>query len=117
MTADPRTQPTAVKIHLTSGAGVDITWADGHQSHYDFDYLRERCPCATCRDQREKAAGKILLPLYKEKPRALQAEPVGHYAVRFTFSDGHATGIYSFEHFRDICPCPACRPTKADEPV
>jgi len=116
MTADQRTQPTSVKIHLTSGAGVDITWADGHQSRYDFDYLRDRCPCATCRDLREKArlpagqaASKTVLPLYREKTRARQAEPIGHYAVRFAFSDGHATGIYSFDYFREICPCAECR--------
>ena len=109
MPTNPRTQPTGVKIHLTSGAGVDITWADDHHSHYDFDYLRNRCPCATCRDLREKAAGKTVLPLYREKPRALQAEPIGHYAVRFAFSDGHATGIYSFDFFREICPCAECR--------
>lgn len=108
MSNNPRTQPTSVKIHLTTGAGVAIDWADGHQSHYEFDYLRERCPCATCRTQRETAAGKTALPLYKEKARALRAEPVGHYAVRFTFSDGHSTGIYSFDYFREICPCPDC---------
>ena len=51
---DPRNKPAAVKIHVTTGAGVDIAWADGHASHYDFPYLRELCPCATCNDEREK---------------------------------------------------------------
>ena len=54
---DPRKKPTAVKIHVSTGAGVDITWADGHASHYDFPYLRDACPCATCNDEREKKAG------------------------------------------------------------
>src|SRR5271169_4044398 len=53
---DPRKKPTAIKIHVSTGAGVDITWADGHASHYDFPYLREACPCATCNDEREKKA-------------------------------------------------------------
>src|SRR2546430_7751186 len=43
-------------VHVSSGAGVDVTWADGHASHYEFAYLREECPCATCSDAREKKA-------------------------------------------------------------
>lgn len=113
MSSNPRTQPTGVKIHVTTGAGVDIDWADGHRSHYPFDYLRRRCPCATCRHQREQAAGKALLPLYQETVRALEAEPVGHYAVRFAFSDAHSTGIYSFTYFREICPCEVCQGEQA----
>ena len=114
MASDPRTQPTGVRILLTSGEGVRIEWRDGHRSHYTFPYLRKRCPCATCRDLRSKGASptqariKSDLPMYEPPARAVQAEPVGNYAVRFTFSDGHATGIYSFEYFREICPCDEC---------
>ena len=54
---DPRKKAAAVKIHVTTGAGVDITWADGHASHYDFPYLRDECPCATCNDERAKKDG------------------------------------------------------------
>jgi DUF971 family protein len=38
----------------------------------------------------------------------LEVEPVGSYAVRIHWSDGHNTGIYSWEHFREICPCAEC---------
>ena len=51
---DVRKKPTDVKVHVTSRAGVDIMWADGHASHYDFAYLREQCPCAICDDLRQK---------------------------------------------------------------
>ncbi len=47
--------------------------------------------------------------MYQERVRGVQAQPVGHYAVQFAFSDGHTTGIYSFEYFREICPCTDCR--------
>ena len=107
---DPSTDPAKVKVLLKSGEGVRIAWKDGHQSEYAFDYLRENCPCATCsggHGQPQKIVSD--LPLYKEKTRATEAEPVGHYALRFTFSDGHNTGIYSFEHFRKICPCAECK--------
>lgn len=113
---DPRRNPASVKVHVTSGAGVDITWADGHASHYDFAYLRDACPCATCNEEREKkrmfaAAGgspAAVLPMFKPKARAQAATRVGNYAIQITFSDGHSTGIYSYEHLRSICPCAEC---------
>jgi DUF971 family protein len=118
---DPRKKPASVKVHVTSGAGVDITWADGHASHYDFPYLREECPCATCNDERIKkqassAAGPVssaALPMFKPKPRAQSATVVGNYAIQISFNDGHATGIYSYDHLRNICPCPECLPRAA----
>ena len=115
---DPRKKPTAVKIHVTSGAGVDITWADGHASHFGFPYLRDQCPCATCNDERENksafssagpaSAAAGVLPMFKPKATAKAATAVGNYAIQITFSDGHATGIYSYDQLRTICPCPEC---------
>jgi prepilin-type processing-associated H-X9-DG protein len=116
---DPRRKPASVKIHVKSGAGVDIAWADGHASHFDFPYLREQCPCATCNDERGKkeeftsaiagsTASSAALPMFKPKPRAQAATQVGNYAIQITFSDGHATGIYSYDHLRTLCPCQEC---------
>jgi DUF971 family protein len=115
---DPRKKPTSVKIHVKNGAGVDITWTDGHASHYEFAYLRDECPCATCNDAREKKAalGDVasplksspVLPMFKPKPRAQAATVVGNYAVQISFTDGHSTGIYSYDHLRNICPCAEC---------
>src|SRR5215813_7497368 len=111
-------KPTSVKVHVSTNAGVDITWADGHISHFDFAYLREHCPCATCNDEREKKeslartqpafAASNVLPMYKPKPRATAATQVGNYAIQISFSDGHSTGIYSYDHLRSVCPCPEC---------
>jgi prepilin-type processing-associated H-X9-DG protein len=115
---DPRKKPTSVKIHVSNGTGVDVTWADGHASHYEFSYLREECPCATCNDAREKKAvlGEVAspfkaspaLPMFKPKPRAQAATQVGNYAIQISFTDGHSTGIYSYDHLRNICPCAEC---------
>ena len=115
---DPRKKPTSVKIHVKNGTGVDITWTDGHASHYEFAYLRDECPCATCNDAREKKAalGDVAspfksspaLPMFKPKPRAQAATVVGNYAVQISFTDGHSTGIYSYDHLRNICPCAEC---------
>ena len=113
---DPRKKPATVKVHVTSGAGVDIVWADGHTSHYDFPYLRDECTCATCNDERiRKSAGtgavpvaSTALPMFKPKARAQKATTVGNYAIQITFTDGHATGIFSYDHLRSICPCADC---------
>ncbi len=118
---DARKKPSNVKIHVSTGAGVDITWTDGHASHYDFIYLRENCPCASCGDERAKKAAEFpapagttapttssVLPMYKPKPGARGAQAIGHYAIKIEFTDGHSTGIYSFDYLRTMCPCDAC---------
>jgi prepilin-type processing-associated H-X9-DG protein len=116
MPIDQRKKPTGVYIHVKSGGGVDITWADGHSSHFDFAYLRESCPCATCNDERGKkesvAALKLpsspALPMFKPKPRAQSATQVGNYAIQINFTDGHSTGIYSYDYLRTLCQCADC---------
>ena len=113
---DQRKKPTAVKIHVKTGAGVDIAWSDGHQSHFDFPYLRDNCPCATCNDERVKKeafaasapAPSAVLPMFKPKPRAQSATQVGNYAIQINFNDGHSTGIFSYDYLRSMCPCSEC---------
>jgi DUF971 family protein len=128
---DPRKKATAVKIHVKTGAGVDITWADGHASHYGFAYLREECPCAMCNDERMKKAqgqekdmqlkkehaplaaaapalSSPLIPMFKPKLAAKSAHAVGNYALQIDFNDGHTAGIFSFDYLRTICPCQEC---------
>ena len=113
---DVRKKPMDVKVHVTTGQGVEVTWSDGHASRYPFPYLRDVCPCALCNDEREKKArvetsatsGGAVLPMFKPRVTAKSANAVGNYAIQIQFSDGHATGIYSYEHLREICPCEAC---------
>ena len=112
---DPRKKPKEVKVHVKTGAGVDIGWMDGHSSHFDFPFLRDRCPCATCNDERLKKesmggspTSSPLLPMYKPKARAQSATQVGNYAIQIGFSDGHSTGIFSYDYLRTLCPCEEC---------
>ena len=114
---DERKKPADVKVRVSTGAGVDIVWADQHASHYDFTYLREQCPCAMCNDERNKKAemkvhgggtSGMALPLFKPRPTARAAKAVGNYALQIDFSDGHSTGIYSYDYLRTICPCEQC---------
>lgn len=68
-----------------------------------------------CNDEREKkkksgtdASTFTALPMFKPRVTAKAASPVGNYAIQIQFSDSHATGIFSFSHLREICPCEAC---------
>lgn len=120
---DQRKKPADVKVRISTGAGVDIVWADQHTSHYDFTYLREQCPCAMCDDERRKkekasehgggtahigGTSGAVLPMFKPRPTARAAKAVGNYALQIDFSDGHTTGIYSYDYLRTICPCEQC---------
>lgn len=84
-----------------------VLWDDGHRSLYSHSYLRLHCPCAQCI---EEWTGKRLLrpETVPADVRPLAQSPVGNYAVRFRWSDGHETGIYAFDLLRAICPCPPC---------
>ncbi len=87
-----------------------IRWDDGHESYFDFEELRRRCPCAVCRGE------KNVLVEHKPIPQQYgvtsfemaQWEYVGGYAIQPHWKDGHASGIYSYQYLRDLCTCDEC---------
>lgn len=86
---------------------LKIIWEDGHESRYTFQFLRQNCPCAACRD--EWSGERLLDPAtVPDTLAASRAELVGNYAMSFGFSDGHGTGIFSFEVLRKLCLCKEC---------
>jgi len=115
-------QPASIKVHKSSGTTMEILWKDGHQSSYTFPYLRDACPCAMCDEEREKsgrqpdepASASAAGPLQMFKPQSCPTEvaPVGNYAIRFHWNDGHQHGIYSWDYLRQWCPCEQCRATR-----
>jgi DUF971 family protein len=111
MSGPEATVPVALK--KDEAGRLVIEWGDGHRSVYAWKYLRDQCPCAGCREER----GKPPDPFRVLSERELQAgplapvamTPVGRYAYKIVWNDGHDTGIYTLEHLRDLCPCDACR--------
>jgi DUF971 family protein len=87
-----------------------IQWSDGHRSVYTWKHLRDNCPCAGCREERVQPPDPFRLVQAGElKPlRPVAVTPIGHYAYKITWSDGHDTGIFTLEHLRDLCQCPQC---------
>jgi DUF971 family protein len=103
-------------IAISKSTGIKIDWRDGHHSEYSLAWLRDECPCATCTGAHgttpEKSnyskATPELFPMFKPALKMNAVEPVGQYAIRIYWNDGHNTGIYSFDHLRSICPCAEC---------
>ena len=104
-------------IAISKSKGIQIDWKDGHASEYGLQYLRDKCPCAACtgahgtppRQPETEQAATSPFQMYKAALKILSVEPVGSYAIRIHWNDGHSTGIYSWEHLRSICPCAECR--------
>lgn len=89
--------------------GVLIEWDDlGHRALYPARALRLACPCAACVD--EMSGRPLLHPAaVPEDVRPVSLALVGAYGLRVQWSDGHGTGIYTFQQLLASCPCDACR--------
>jgi len=100
--------PTALGFTLDNR--LQITWSDRTIRTYGFRELRDACPCATCREKKNApppADGPAMsLPLLStaelQPLRVTAMQPVGNYAYSIAFSDGHDTGIYTFERLREL---------------
>jgi DUF971 family protein len=109
--------PQKVRVMKSEGTGVAIEWKDGHHSAWNFGWLRNACPCATCNEERTHSGRKAgeakpspggPLVMYQAPPRPLDVTPVGKYAIRFKWNDGHESGIYSWDYLRRVCQCGEC---------
>ena len=85
--------PTALAVRQKSRV-LDMTFDDGAEFSLPFEYLRVYSPSAEVRGH---GAGQEVLQLGKRDVGITALEPVGNYAVQPTFSDGHDTGLYTFE--------------------
>jgi DUF971 family protein len=87
---------------------IVITWSVEHVGTYPARQLRLDCHCATCRDE---FTGKLLLDpsAVPEDVRAEALSLVGNYAIKIRWSDGHDTGIYTYEYLLSVCPCERCQ--------
>jgi DUF971 family protein len=79
-----------------------ITWADDRICAYQAARLRRACPCAQCVN--EWTGERTLKPeMISDEVEIGEVSIVGRYALNFRWSDGHETGIYSFQYLRDLC--------------
>ncbi|MFP4623289.1 MAG: DUF971 domain-containing protein [Gemmatimonadota bacterium] len=89
------------------GQRLRIVWVDGHVSEYEPRSIRLACPCAACVDE---FTGRPLLDpaTVPDGINPVSIEYVGRYALKFTWPDGHDTGMFTWTLLRSLCPCEAC---------
>jgi DUF971 family protein len=92
--------PPPEAIDVTPEHAIRITWPGGHEATIPAVRLRDACPCAGCVE--EGTGRKILDPAnIPADIRPLEIHMVGSYAVQIRWSDGHDTGIYTWQNLRD----------------
>jgi DUF971 family protein len=90
--------PTEIKLHQVSRK-LEIAFSDGTRFDLPFEFLRVYSPSAEVRGH---GPGQEVLQVGKREVLINAAEPVGLYALNFEFSDGHNTGIYSWEYLHQL---------------
>ncbi len=90
--------PTDIKLHKKT-ALLELTYSDGGLYSLPAEFLRVYSPSAEVRGHGQ---GQEVLQVGKLNVKIDKIEPVGHYAVRLRFDDGHDTGIYSWEYLREL---------------
>jgi len=90
--------PTEIKLHQQSRV-LEVAFNDGRTFRLPYEFLRVYSPSAEVRGH---GPGQEILQVGKRDIAIKDVEAVGHYAIRPTFSDGHDTGIYSWDYLYDL---------------
>jgi len=91
--------PTNVIVHETSKV-LELAYENGKNYRLPFEFLRVYSPSAEVRGH---GPGQEVLQTVNREVAIVNLEPVGHYALKPTFSDGHDSGLYSWEYLHDLC--------------
>jgi DUF971 family protein len=98
MAAAAKPTPTEIKLHQKSRV-LEVSFSDGSRFELPYEFLRVYSPSAEVRGH---GPGQEVLQIGKKEVDILNLEPVGSYAVQPHFSDGHSTGIYSWDYLYEI---------------
>ncbi len=92
-------------IKLRDKSSLEIIWEDETNSTIGLKYLRDECPCASCKGE------TVLLKTYRPPAKKMitpemflikNIETVGEYAIQITWKDGHSTGIYTYDYLKEL---------------
>ena len=98
MSSSDTPHPTDIRLRRRSRV-LGVTFSDGQHFDLPLEYLRVHSPSAEVRGH---GPGQETLVTGKEDVNVERVEPVGNYAVRLVFDDGHATGLYSWRILYDL---------------
>jgi DUF971 family protein len=90
--------PSEIRVRDRTGTLI-VSFADGRHYELPFEYLRVNSPSAEVQGH---GHGEPLLVTGKEKVGIRAVEPIGQYAIRLIFDDGHNTGLYTWQYLRDL---------------
>src|SRR5882762_1915920 len=94
----PEPLPTEIKLRKASRV-LEVTFADGSRFELPFEYLRVHSPSAEVKGH---GPGQEVLVLGKENVGVRAVEPVGQYAVKIAFDDGHDTGLFTWRYLYEL---------------
>jgi DUF971 family protein len=98
--SSPSSEPLATQIRLRRTSRLlEVTFADGSRFELPFEYLRVHSPSAEVKGH---GPGQEVLVLGKENVAIAAVEPVGQYAVKLVFDDGHDTGLYTWKYLHEL---------------
>jgi DUF971 family protein len=90
--------PTEIRLKTDSKLLI-VSFDDGSEFQYSCEYLRVHSPSAEVKGH---GPGQETLQIGKEHVAITAVEPVGHYAVRLVFDDGHSTGLYTWQYLHEL---------------
>ncbi len=97
--------PTLTGVTVEQDAQtITCTWSDGFRFAFPMDGLRRACPCVMCKGGHEHMGAPVDLDVFRGTPlkrRTVRgAQPMGGYALQFTWEDGHNSGLYRLDQLR-----------------
>jgi DUF971 family protein len=94
---------------------VNLKWDDGLDATVKIAALRKACPCEDCGIARNNPPNPLALPVIKNGEFEIEkVEPIGNYALKFTYKDGHDGGYYTWDLLREICEANALPPDEIE---
>jgi DUF971 family protein len=108
MAASGPESPVPLALRKEGSDHLVIEWSDGCVARLTWKQLRDACPCAGCREERQKPADpfRILKPTELAPLAPVSMPRIGRYAYKIVWSDGHDTGIFTLQQLRELCQCP-----------
>jgi DUF971 family protein len=91
--------PTNIVVHQQSKV-LELTYENGNAYRLPFEFLRVLSPSAEVRGH---GPGQETLQTGKRNVSILSIDPVGHYAIKPTFTDGHDSGLFSWDYLHELC--------------
>lgn len=94
------TPPTTIRAHQADQV-LELAWEGEEPARVPYRQIRAQCPCASCKD--EWTGERLIDPDSIRPDLKIEAmEPIGNYAVRLSWNDGHSSGLYTWDHFRRL---------------